>query len=590
MKRTYSVFSIIVRIYLQTFKIVPISGILSLIHYVVQGLFPAVLLFIASKLYDAVYRFLNGEYVLQDIYHFAFFLLGGYIVKNILYFTSSITVNAGIYEKCVSYNRMQIGAKTARLPLIFYENTAILNCKDRATECVNSEMLSQIYMSSALFITGGINIIAVSLILASYSLYLVPFSLLSVFPYFIAHRIRGKDFYKIKYIQVEKMRYRDYMWHLLTDRRSIKETRLMCSHEYFKSKWAYYRDTVYEELWKKTKKDLQSFFLCDILRIAGYAASIVLSLILVLQGVISIGVFGACITAFVSVQEETKKFLIEFARLSEKLLYAKDFFEFLDLPEENTGIKAVSGFSDSIEVKDLCFEYPNTEKPAVHNINLTVKKGEKIVIVGENGSGKTTLVKLMLGLYPALSGNITYDGQPIEDIDMQELYHQVSLIQQNFTQYQLTVRENVAISDIAYMHDDNKILHTLTLCGINRFTQTELDTQLGTQFDGTELSGGQWQKIAIARAIFKESSIIILDEPTAALDPLMETEILKSFLDIAAEKTAIIISHRIGLCKYADKIIVMKNGSIDGIGTHTQLIEKNSEYFRLYHAQAKWYQ
>lgn len=593
MEKSAHAYSIIARIYLQTLKIVPVSGMLSLLHYAAQGLFPAAVLFTASKLYEAVYRF-SGEQsgdAVQQMYRWGLLLLGCYAVKNLLAFISSITVNAGVYEKCVSYNRMQIGAKAARLPLLYYENAEILNAKNRALECVNREMLSQIFMSAALFITGGAGIVGVCIVLASYSPYLLPLGIISVFPYFIARLIRGKEFYRMRYFQAEKTRYRDYLWQLLTDKRSIKEMKLMRSHGYFIEKWAEYRDAVNEALWSETKKDLYSVFWCDALRIGGYASCIIVSLILAVRGVIGAGVFGACIAAFLSVQEETKRFLIEAGRLSEKIRYAKDFFAFLDLPEEEASgdTSCPVRFSDAIVLKDVCFAYPHTQAFAVRDVSLTIGKGKKIVIVGENGSGKTTLIKLILGFYPAVRGSIAFDGQAIETIDKNALYRQVSLIQQRFTQYELSVRENVGISAPETLHDDKRILGALEKSGLHCFSQADLDYTLGTQFGDTELSGGQWQKLAIARALFRDSSIIVLDEPTSALDPLVEADILKHFLAIAADKTAVIISHRVGLCKYADTIVVMKNGAIVETGRHQQLLEKNGEYACLYTAQSKWY-
>lgn len=220
-------------------------------------------------------------------------------------------------------------------------------------------------------------------------------------------------------------------------------------------------------------------------------------------------------------------------------------------------------------------------------INLTIHKGEKIVILGENGSGKTTLSKILLGLYPPESGRLLYDGKPAHIFSRESLYSNVTAIAQDFVAYHLTLRENVALSNITRVNHDGEIWSALSLAGAESLGG--LDDRMGREFGGRELSDGQWQKLAIARGLFRDSGMILLDEPTSALDPLVETEILTKFMKAAEGKTALIISHRVGLCKLADRIVVMKNGGITEIGTHDDLMQMNGEYAKLYRAQEVWY-
>lgn len=213
------------------------------------------------------------------------------------------------------------------------------------------------------------------------------------------------------------------------------------------------------------------------------------------------------------------------------------------------------------------------------------------MVLGVNGSGKTTLSKLILNLYPPIRGEIQYDHRASLNIEKGSLYSYLSVVPQNFTSYCLTLRENVAISDLKHLNDDSLVTQTLKSTGLTSLLNEAggLDGQLGREFGGKELSGGQWQKLAIARGFFKESQFIILDEPTSALDPLIETEILQQFIELAKDKTAVIISHRVGLCKLADRIIVMKDGRICESGKHDELIERDGEYKRLYTSQEQWY-
>ena len=208
----------------------------------------------------------------------------------------------------------------------------------------------------------------------------------------------------------------------------------------------------------------------------------------------------------------------------------------------------------------------------------------------ENGSGKTTLAKLLMGIYKPDTGHVSINGVAIQDLERNSYLKKISLISQSFVRYCMTLRENVAISNLEELPNDSAIRDALSDANFRmEDVSLELDTMLGKEFDGVELSGGQWQKIAIARGIFKESEVIIMDEPTSAIDPIAETEILKAFLEIAKNKTAIIISHRTGLCTLVDKIAVMKEGNLVEYGSHDSLIKEDKEYARMFHSQKQWY-
>ena len=591
MKNKYNALQILTKVYRHTLKAVPFSGVSGILNYLVQGLFPAFTSLILARLFDAVYSLTQGVDTLTVVVLYGGLFVGAYAVVYILQFISSITINAGIYERCTSYYNMKISEKTAKLPLISFENADVLNLQNRAKDCAGREILSQIYMSSTVFITSGISVISTISVLAAYNIWFVPISILSVLPYFIARILRGKEFYSLKKAQAKKTRRLDYLWGLFHNKQAIKEMRVMGFGEYLAQKWTETRDEVNEELWQQSIKDGKLMLLCDALKIIGYGLSVLLALFFAIKGYISIGVFGACITAFKSMQESTKSFLIDLGNMPEKIAFANDYFKFLDLPEDQNGMMSIDGIKNGVFLSNVSFAYPNSNDYALKNISLTIHKGEKIVVLGVNGSGKTTLSKIILDIYPPSQGEVRYDNILSSDIDKNSLYTYISVIPQNFVSYSLTLRENIAISNLRYLQDDSLIKHSLASSGLQSLLSEVggLDEQLDREFGGKELSGGQWQKIAIARGLFKTSELIILDEPTSALDPLLETEILQQFIEIAKNKTAVIISHRVGLCKLADRIIVMKDGQICEMGTHYDLIEKDGEYRRLYTTQEQWY-
>lgn len=356
---------------------------------------------------------------------------------------------------------------------------------------------------------------------------------------------------------------------------------------YITGKWQTTRDRVNEELWTVGKKDALSLLYCDLFRILGYGASIGLVLALVLRGQVTMGVFGASVTAFLSLQMAMKVFLQFLGRIPEQLGYAKDYYAFLDQEEERNGSGGYPGLQREIRLEGVSFRYPGQAGYAVSHLDLVIGKGEKVAVLGENGSGKTTLGKLLLGFYPPEEGEVLFDGVPVRRYDQNGFRRQASAVAQQFAVYNLSLRENVAMSDIGRLQADDDILEALRQAGLEGIGG--LDEPMGREFGGRELSGGQWQKLAIARGLFRPSGLILLDEPTAALDPLVETDILHSFLRAARDKTAVIISHRVGLCRLVDRIVVLKEGSVAESGTHQELLAAGGEYARLYTAQEKWY-
>ncbi|MCG8500200.1 MAG: ABC transporter ATP-binding protein/permease [Firmicutes bacterium] len=587
MNKKESTIKIIVKVYKSVLEIIPIQGIIVPFYYMVQGVFPAFITMISASLFDNVYNYIESGKDFERIVLFAIILLTGYSIQYIFRAIVSIPLNAGLYEKCSSFFRLKIAQKLAKIPLVNFENPEILNMKNRAQECVNREDLSAIFRMSSVFITNIISTVSVIIILINYHIWFLPISFLSVIPYFINRMIRGKEFYKLKYFQANKIRMRDYLFSLFTQKETVKEMRVMNFDSYIMKKWENVRDDVNEELWKFYKNECLSMMLCDFIRITGYAASIILSFILVINGELSIGVFGASIVAFSSVQSSIRAFLVEFGRIPEHIGFAKEYYNFLDIDEENDGEKLKIKQISTININNVSFNYPNSSCSAIKNVSLDIRKNETIAIIGENGSGKTTLSKLLLGIYKPTNGKILYNNQYLNNMDKAFLYKKISVVAQNFIRYKLSFRENIAISNIDKINEDEDIIHISLTNDIN--VTDNIDQILSKEFNGIELSGGQWQKIAIARAMFKNHEMIILDEPTSALDPIIETEILDKFIQLSKNKISIIISHRVGVCTKVDRIIVMKKGRIVEIGNHEELLKKNGEYSRLFKEQRKWY-
>ena len=271
----------------------------------------------------------------------------------------------------------------------------------------------------------------------------------------------------------------------------------------------------------------------------------------------------------------------------------QNYHSFIDLPE-NAKEEGSFDKTKGITLDNVHFSYPNTQTETIRGISLKIQPGETVSIVGENGAGKSTLAKLMLGLYVPDRGTVRIGGLDSEKVASRCIYQNCAAVFQDYQHYLTTLEENITISSNNSCY--NKLVKLNHVCerakllvNSDSFPQG-FSTMLSREFGGVDLSGGQWQRIAIARGIFREHDIIVLDEPTSAIDPIEESLMYQNFKEISEGKTAIIITHRLGAARIADRIIVLKDGIIDDIGTHEELINKGGVYSEMYRTQAQWYE
>lgn len=566
-------------------RIVPRTLVLQIICMMLQSLMVAITIWLTSVFLNLVYQKDFKSSLICFCMILAVFVLSE--VANSIFYSCMVRIDFQTGQQL----QIELGEKGTRLSMICYENTETNNMLKRAKNCIEQERFSDLSLSVFNILAEFLKVNGTLLVLDGFHPVLVGISLLSVFPYLIVRLVRGKEFYELKRYQAAGERRRNYLYHLFGDKQAVKELRIFEIEDYIEQKMYAARDNMKQEVWNFKKRDMRSLLICEIFCKSGYLLSIFSTILLLLHQVLDVGMMAAALAAFTSFQTAAKYFLVSLGRIPECAAFVKDYYDFMDMEEAERGTEKLCSDFDSIKVKQLSFSYPGRKTPAVSNLSFTIKRNEVVAIVGNNGSGKTTLVKLLTGLYQAQKGQIYYGRQNLRSLDPEEFYKQISFVSQDFIKYELTVRENIGIGDWKQMENTGKIYMLLHQVGLETFiSQAFVNQLLGNEFGGRELSVGQWQKLAIARGMMKDSSVIFLDEPTAALDPLMETKVLKMFLKIAREKTAIIVSHRIGICKEVDKIIVMKEGKIAEIGNHEELLAEKGEYYRLYTMQQKWYE
>ncbi|MGG3871254.1 ATP-binding cassette domain-containing protein [Brevibacillus laterosporus] len=384
-----------------------------------------------------------------------------------------------------------------------------------------------------------------------------------------------------------------YFRDLLVRKEAQKEFLLFQAFSFFKEKWLDAKTNIMNMNIEITKLNVRPEFISNLLTVCSRLMIMVMMVFLVVEKRMTIGDFVAISLAASLAERNILSLFLQCKNLLENLRYV-DEYQKLDLitPSKRENQAAITDFQlkQGIEVIDLTFTYPNREEPALHKINLSIKKGEKIAIIGDNAAGKSTLIKLLLGLYQAPDNTIFYDGVEQKQLDVAGLWKSCGAIFQDFMKYKVSIQDNICLGN--ERKDDQELYHLLEHLNIQDFYRLKngLFTKLGDiHEDSVDLSGGQWQRIALARLLYRNLDLMVLDEPTSALDPNSEVKVFDDILELAKDKTLFIISHRIGIGKKVDRIYYMRQGSIIEQGTHQQLMDAKGEYYRTWERQSEWY-
>ncbi|RFB33065.1 ABC transporter ATP-binding protein [Brevibacillus sp. VP] len=384
-----------------------------------------------------------------------------------------------------------------------------------------------------------------------------------------------------------------YFRDLLVRKEAQKEFLLFQAFSFFKEKWLDAKTNIMNMNIEITKLNVRPELISSLLSVCSRLLIMVMMVFLVADKRMTIGDFVAVSLAASLAERNILSLFLQCKNLLENLRYV-DEYKKLDLitPSKEDKQTAITDFQlkQGIEVIDLTFTYPNRQEPALHNINLSVKKGEKIAIIGDNAAGKSTLIKLLLGLYQAPDNTIFYDGVEQKQLDVAGLWKSCGAIFQDFMKYKVSIQDNICLGN--ERKDDQELYHLLEHLNIQDFYRLKngLSTKLGDiHEDSVDLSGGQWQRIALARLLYRNLDLMVLDEPTSALDPNSEVKVFDDILELAKDKTLFIISHRIGIGKKVDRIYYMRQGSIIEQGSHQQLMDAKGEYYQTWECQSEWY-
>ena len=384
-------------------------------------------------------------------------------------------------------------------------------------------------------------------------------------------------------------RQTEYLESCVAGREYIKETRVFGATAYFFGLFIDSLKRLNKAVIATERKISRVELLLRIVNVLGYVGILFLMIYYCLNGRVSAGAFASVFYSIERISGVLRDMVELFGETLKEMSTASFTYEFLNDDKNENAIKNYVPFDkkSDIRLENVSFGYLEN-KNVLNGIDLIVKRGETLAIVGENGAGKTTLSKIISGLYNPASGRVLYGEKDICDYRDKLRFHGISAVFQDFMKYKLTAKENIMISGVGSKRD---VLYAAAEAGVSFDKLSQgYDTVLSREFGGTELSGGEWQRVAIARGLYRDHEIIILDEPTAAIDPIEESNIFRMFKESAKDKTAILITHRLGSAKIADRILLLDNGKIIELGSHDELIALNGKYAQMYREQAGWYE
>ncbi|GAA0372908.1 ABC transporter ATP-binding protein [Bacillus horti] len=575
--------------------------LLSTIIKIILGISPLATLFIVQEVINQVTELIQGESV--EYMSVLFLLLLQFAVSVLISILNHVDSILAIHlEVRLDYKiSKKVSTKSITVPFSYFELSQFYDHQNRIKNGNIGTRLMIPIKATLDVLKYIISISSYVIFLATIHWGLVVISLIAFIPILIIKAKFGSAKFYLMRNQTPAAREANYITSLLNTRQASKEIRLFRLGEFLLQKWSFLFKKNNSQTLRLARREYYAFILIDLFSALLYVAASLLLISQISRGFLAVGQFVSTGQAIQGAQSTINMIASTLARIYENQLYVEDLFKYLNyyeptLHKNNEQEKTMSFPSKvqkGINVGNLSFYYPHSSKKALHNISFSVKPGEKIAIVGENGSGKSTLVKCLMGLYNNYEGTITIDDIDIQKIKTNELYDQMTGIFQDYMKYQFTVQENIGFGNISKLDQLQQIINTSEKSGADSFVRNlpkQYSSRLGRLFQGGyELSGGQWQKIALARALYKNAQIIFLDEPTASLDPLVEIELFRQFLSTTKDVTTFYISHRMASAKVAEKILVLKNGEIVESGSHTELMNLQGEYHRMYQAQANWY-
>ncbi len=593
----------------------PFILLLMTLFCLIDGFLPVVGAFISKELLNEIAELLGAESTIAEIAAgnapisdigaflslsvfalLCMYFLYQFVSRIVTRFSNIVNNLAG--ELVCNHIKVKIVEKAKTLDLASFDRPEFYEKLENANREAGMRPISILRSTFNVFSTI-ISIVSFAVVLmALHPLAPVVIAVMALPGAIINYVYRNKQFRYIRHRSKER-RQMEYFSGLVVNKDMVKEVRIMGLADTFIDK--------YKRVFKKYFTGIRKIIIGEGLwQIAFALVSLVAHLFLfgfiilhVVNGGREIGDYSLYTSALNSISTAVTTLVTATATIYEGTLFIDNMMVFMK--EKNTVVPNIEEprlparrVPHTVEFKNVSFRYPGCERDVIKNVSFTVSAGENVVLVGLNGAGKTTLVKLLTRLYDPTEGEILLDGHSLKEYDVSALYEIFGIVFQDFGKYAVSIEENIAYGDVRKGMDKDAVMSAAKRGNAADFIEKLPDgygTPLMRYFEenGLELSIGQWQKLSIARAFYKDADILILDEPTASLDPLAEQEVFEQFASLGDDKISVFVSHRLSSATLADKIIVLKNGEIAELGNHKTLMEKKGEYFKLFSTQAKHY-
>ncbi len=575
------------------FKNTPVFIFIYSLMRIISAFIPAATILLSKNIIDGLIGIYNGS----DSGSVWVYIIPLFVITVIqsMFYDMGMTIILFIRDKNEKFLTVIIANKLSKIELKHLENQDSLTIIHRVMQSQYSitgafdAILSNLIIPIITFIS------TISIIFAYYPLIALVY-LLTLIPSAIINQKQNDKMNKYSIDSIPESRKKDYHYEILTQSNYAKELRLYNLSKPMKKGFNDLWNKIILEREKIFKRGFKSLNFSTIISCIGYVGMYVYLIYKTYIGDLSIGGLSAFTGSVFVISGNFTGIIggvLYYQRIYVDLVLA--VIEFFDWKDENyESSENLQSEKFNIMFNNVTFTYPNTENTVLKNLSFIIKEGEKIALVGVNGAGKSTIVKLLLRLYEPDEGEILINGVNIKNYDVNSYRKKFSACFQNIAHYALTFAENIALSNLENIDNKDAIIITANASGLDNIQETwetKLNTPLTRNFDenGVELSGGQWQKIGIARAFFRNAPFIILDEPSSALDPKAESQIFNSFSELCGSKSGLLISHRLSSIMLVDKIVFLEDGQIKEAGTHDELMKQNGTYAQMYNLQAEKY-
>jgi len=573
----------------------PQKTALSFCLRIARSAMPVALLYVGKLIIDQVVQLNHQGGDQHELWKLVIIEFGLAVLSDVL--NRGIILTDGLLGDLFSnYTSMRIMRHATTLDLDQFEDSVFYDKLERARQqtvgrsILLSQVMSQVQdlISMAFLLTG----------LIAFNPWLILLLLVAIIPSFLGESYFNSQNYALTRSQTPERRELDYVRYLGASDETAKEVKIFGLADFIINRFKSLSDKFYADNSKLAVKRSSWGTFFSILGSIGYYAAYGYIIYQTVTGRSTVGMLTFLAGSFRQLSTLMENMLNRFTTVSQGAVYLNDFLEFFEIkPKINISANPLpfpAPIQKGFTFEDVGFQYHNSDTWANRHLNFTLHPGEKLALVGENGAGKTTLVKLLARLYDPTEGRILLDGVDLKNYKIEDLRLNLGIIFQDYLRYQMTLSQNIAVGNISQINNEpliRKAAQESLADALAEKLPGHYEQALGRRFNnGVELSGGEWQKVALARAYMKEAQVLILDEPTAALDARAEYEVFQRFAELTRGKSAVLISHRFSTARLADRILVLDKGAVLEIGTHNELLARDGRYAELFRLQAMGYQ